>query len=190
MNNFNDKKSARSFFKAQRDTLTKEQRTDIDNKICRNILSLEAFKRCDAVLLFSPIKSEPDLTPVATIAFECGKCVAFPISLTDSYTLDFRQINTLAELRDGAYNIKEPPQDSKKANITDKTLCLVPALAFDIKGGRLGYGKGYYDRFLKSFNGTKIGTAHSAQVCDSLPTEKDDVPIDMIITETGVIYIK
>ena len=120
-------------------------------------------------------------------AFESGKNVAFPISLTDSFTLDFRRVTSLDELNVGAYGIREPLKDAKKAVFTKNSLCVVPALSFDQKGFRLGYGKGYYDRFLSAFPGKSAGLCFEDFLCDSLPTDSKDIAVDILITNKGVL---
>jgi 5-formyltetrahydrofolate cyclo-ligase len=123
-------------------------------------------------------------------ALKLKKSIAFPISLTDSLTLDFRTVSSLDELESGAYGIKEPREDSPKAILSERTLCVVPALAFDKQGFRLGYGKGYYDRFLKNFQGVSIGLCKDDFLADSLPTDKNDIPVDILITDTGAFERK
>ncbi len=92
-------------------------------------------------------------------------------------------------LRVGALGILEPnPESSKEVFLQDLEGVLVPGLAFDSHGGRLGQGKGFYDRFLKNFKGVKAGIAYSVQVSqDFLPVSESDIPMDVLITEDGVI---
>ena len=168
-----------------------DESLDISSRIlCNKILALKEFLDADAVLLYSPTKNEPNLLPIAEAALKAGKKVAFPISITKSCTLDFREISSLTELTSGTYGIPEPPFNATKPTLTKKSLCIVPALAFDKKGFRIGYGKGYYDRFLSQFEGISAGAVFSSHTCDSLPTEPTDIPVNIIITETGVTRIK
>ncbi len=173
-----------------RKELSQDEKAGAESTLCQSIASLSVFEKCDTVLLFSPIKNEPDLLSIAKLAFKVGKRVAFPISLSETCTLDFRFIQALDELTAGTYGINEPTESAPKASFTKNTICIVPALAFDKKGYRLGYGKGYYDRFLKDFEGTSIGATLEKFVCDKLPTNDTDVAIDIIITERGVIHLK
>jgi 5-formyltetrahydrofolate cyclo-ligase len=155
--------------------------------LCNGIATSDDYKNTDILLLYFPTRSEPDLTPLAEIAWHDGKQVAFPISRTDSLTLDFRVVSSLDELCEGAYGIREPDGDAEETIVTDRTLCVVPALAIDRDGYRLGYGKGYYDRFLASFCGLSIGIVFSDFLVGELPHGKYDIATDMIITEGGVI---
>ena len=190
MSCFADKSSARKHFLASRLAISSEA-LDISSRIlCNKILTLKKFLDADVVLLYFPTKNEPNLLSIAEAALKAGKKVAFPISITKNCTLDFREISSLTELNAGAYGIPEPPCNAKIPNLTEKSLCVVPALAFDKNGFRIGYGKGYYDRFLSKFKGVSVGAALSSHICDSLPTETTDIPVNIIITETGVTRIK
>ncbi len=184
---FDNKKTARSALLAQRMQLDAAFKKEAECELCKIISSLDEFDRCQTLLLYHPTKNEPDLTPLFSIAKEQGKQVAFPISNKCDLTLTFGLVESLFELSEGSYNISEPSQDARTAEINEKTLCIVPALAYDTRGFRLGYGKGYYDRFLKDFSGISLGAVFSAFLADRLPTDKNDIPVDIIITETGAI---
>ncbi len=187
---FTDKRSARKFFAAERDSISDALRNEYENALCHGIETLSEYQNADLLLLYFPTKSEPDLCSLARRALTDGKKIAFPISNTDNYTLSFREINGIDELSVGAYGIPEPHQSSIPAHHTERTLCIVPALAVDMHGYRLGYGKGYYDRFLKSFNGVTVCAVFSALVCEELPRIDTDIPIKIIVTEIGAIRNK
>jgi 5-formyltetrahydrofolate cyclo-ligase len=158
--------------------------------LCNGITTLQEYKDADIILLYFPTKSEPDLSALARRAWNDGKQVAFPISKTEECKLDFRTVSSLDELIEGAYGIREPREDAKRATLGKSALCIVPALAIDTEGYRLGYGKGYYDRFLSSFEGVAVVAIHSSLICKRLPRNDTDIPIDTIITETGAIRLK
>ena len=187
---FTDKKSARKQLLAKRMNLSEEYIKNMSQALCRHIRELEEFKNADTILIYSAAKNEPDLSNIAISALKEGKNVAFPISQTDSCTLDFRTVKSLDELCVGSYGIKEPTDRANKAPITSKTLCIVPALAVDKNKCRIGYGKGYYDRFLNDFDGISVCAVFPDFICDSLPTEQTDIQIDIIISETGVVIFK
>ena len=92
------------------------------------------------------------------------------------------------ELRVGSYGILEPRIEKiRKTNVEDLELIIVPGIAFDKNGNRLGHGKGYYDRILGKTNATKIGLAFEFQIVGKIPTNENDKPVDIIITEERVI---
>ncbi len=181
------KAAARKEYIALRNGLGETRRAEASKSICEKILQLAISERADTVLLFYPIKGEPDLTPLVESLNRQNICVGFPISNTDKTLLDFRKVKSTLELACGAYGIHEPKNDAPIAEISSKSLCVVPALAFDRQGCRLGYGKGYYDRFLASFKGKSIGAVFDELLVDELPMDKYDISVDMIITEGGVI---
>ena len=183
-----DKKKARiELAKIRADIYDKQKYSEL---LCNGIEALKEYKDADVILVYFPTRSEPDISPLADIARRDGKKIAFPISVTKDCTLDFRFISSPDELEIGAYGIREPRADTERATLSDRTLCIVPALAVDADGYRLGYGKGYYDRFLSTFEGNAVVAIHSSLVCERLPRNDTDIPLKTIITETGAIRLK
>ncbi|MBQ9113221.1 MAG: 5-formyltetrahydrofolate cyclo-ligase [Clostridia bacterium] len=183
-----DAKSAfRRLAREKRKSLDPDQRKRMDTALRANILKNECVLSADTVLLFCPVKGEPDILPITDTLVFLGKKVAFPVSHTDTLTLEFRYVSSENELVAGAYGIPEPPAGAVTVTELENTVCLVPALAFDMQGMRIGYGKGYYDRFLRSTGVTAVGISYADLVADKLPHEDTDIPVDMIITEGGVI---
>ena len=183
-----DKKKARlELAKIRADIYDKQKYSEL---LCNGIEALKEYKDADVILLYFPTRSELDISPLADIARRDGKKIAFPISVIKDCTLDFRFISSPDELEIGAYGIREPRADAERATLSDRTLCIVPALAVDADGYRLGYGKGYYDRFLSAFKGNAVVAIHSSLVCERLPRNDTDIPIKTIITETGAIRLK
>lgn len=181
---YTDKSNARAELSHLRASLCRE---DYSLTLCENIAKLDEYAKAETLLLYFPTRSEPDLTSLFQMAKNDGKQVALPISEKESSTLDFRLIASLGELSAGAYGIREPQDSAPRAELGRRTLCIVPALAVDRDGYRLGYGKGYYDRFLSTFAGDAIVAIHSSLVCDRLPRYETDVPVKTIITQTGVL---
>ena len=157
---FNSKAEARAHFSALRASIDENTRKEKSLAICEKITNLPEFTECDALFLYAPIKNEADPTYLFEIAKNRNIRLALPISIKNNFKLDFRFINSLDELCSGAYGIREPQSDAPRATFTKKSICIVPALAFDSSGNRLGYGKGFYDRFLKDFNGLSIGITY------------------------------
>lgn len=183
-----DKQKARlELAKIRADIYDKQKYSEL---LCNGIEALKEYKDADVILLYFPTRSEPDISPLADIARRDGKKIAFPISVTKDCTLDFRFISSPDELEIGAYGIREPRADAERATLSERTLCIVPALAVDTDGYRLGYGKGYYDRFLSAFKGSAVVAIHSSLVCERLPRNDTDIPVKTIITETGAIRLK
>ena len=184
---FEDKSVFRKKALEYRKSLSTQKKAEMDGAIVRELLTFDNVKSAETVLMFSPIKGEPDIMPVAKELIARGIQVAFPISHPDTLTLDFRCVSSTEQLSVGAYGISEPPADAPKVTSTRGTVCLVPALMFDKYGMRIGYGKGYYDRFLAETHVYTIGITYRELVKDMLPCEQTDIPVDLIITESGVI---
>lgn len=184
---FEKKKELRRYYSEQRGGLESLTVKYASFKICEHLLDLIQRRRADTVLLFYPIKNEPDLRHLVEIFNREGISVGFPISVTDPVSLDFRRVERIDDMEVGAFGICEPSKTAPSVEIGSRTVCVVPALAFDREGYRLGYGKGFYDRFLADFEGLSVGVTYDALIVDELPRDKYDLCVDMIITQGGVI---
>ena len=182
-----DKRAARSFFRKKRGVLLAEEHGRLSAALCDCLYGLLSGMDIQTVLMFFPVKGEPDILPLAQRLTESGKQIAFPISHTETCTLEFKTVVGTRDLITGAYGIPEPPTSAKTLTDTSRCACLVPALGFDSRGMRIGYGKGYYDRFLAHFEGVSVGVAFSGLVVDRLPCDPTDIAVKMIVTERGVI---
>ncbi len=159
------------------------------SRICQSLLSSEAYKDAHTVLIYCPFKNEIDVLPIAVDAMNKGKSVAFPISEPNGFKLIFKTVNSLDELEEGRYGIYEPSKSAEDYRNTEKSICIVPGLAFDRQGYRIGYGKGYYDRFLPDFKGISIGLVYDDLLVDSLPRDDTDVAVDIVISEKEELYL-
>ena len=183
----------------QRRNISPEKRDMWDKKIANILLGSISYRFCDIILTYVSTKLEVSTSLIIERSFENKKTVACPVSNTADNTLSFRIINSPEELSQGSYNIPEPPGtnpdfrdyissgDFKRPPLA---ICVVPCLSYDSYGYRIGYGKGYYDRFLSSFEGTKIGLCYSEFKVNKLPSGKYDVKLDVVITEKGVTVIR
>ncbi len=180
------KQELRGEYKRRRSAIPPEGKIKLDELIRRRILETEEFQRAETVLLYAPVKGEIDLLPLATACRRLGKEVGFPVSMADG-NLIFRSPAAGERLTTGAYGIPEPAPTAKPSTINEKTLCILPGLSFDANGNRLGYGKGFYDRFLADFPGVTLGAVYEKLMCDSIPAEAHDRPADLIVTEKSVL---
>lgn len=183
------KKELRTFFLKKRATLCESSKKEYDEIICRRIISTDEFKRAKSVLAYYPIRKEIDILPVIYEALNNGKSVAFPKCCKNGI-MEFKYVNTVDDLFKGAYNIPEPSESCVSFRNGSHALCIVPALSYDFLGYRLGYGGGYYDRFLSDFKGIAMGVAYSDFIVSALPHNSYDKKISKIITEGGAIDIK
>ncbi|NPA54227.1 MAG: 5-formyltetrahydrofolate cyclo-ligase [Aquificae bacterium] len=158
---------------------------EIEN-IKKRFFSLPKVKASKYVLLYFPHKKEVNTLPIIDELLKQKKVILLP-KVKDKDILPI-QVKNLSTLKSGYAGIKEPEGNPVSPEIID--VIVIPGIAFDKRGYRLGYGKGFYDRFLKKTKGLKVGLAYDFQVLDKLPKEEHDVPVDILITPTKTIYIK
>lgn len=150
------------------------------------ILELAEWHAAGSLLLYAPLPGEPD--PTGLLSHHGRKSFVFPKITGDS----LRLFRWKPECRwiDGPFGVREPdPLSWKEAAADDIDLALIPGLAFDLAGGRLGRGKGYYDRLLgdRSFRAVKAGVCLEERLLPAIPMEPHDVTMDLIITERRVV---
>ncbi len=180
------KQQLRQELKSLRNAIPPEGKRRLDHLIQRRIASSRAFRTAKTVLLYAPVNGEIDLLPLVRLCRRQGKQVGFPVTDTGSKTIRFRQLTPEGRLSPGAYGIPEPPADAPLCRIDSRTLCLLPGLSFDRSGNRLGYGAGYYDRFLASFPGVTLGAVYEKLMRD-IPAEPHDIPVRLVVNERELI---
>ena len=183
------KREARRIFSEKRKSVSADDKKIFDAALFEKTVSLDAYKKAKILLAYYPVKNEPNILPIVRHAFDMGKRVAFPVSNPDGYILTFGFVESVDELEVGMYSIPEPPKEAVKYINDSETLCIVPGLAFDREGKRIGYGKGYYDRFLEGFLGISLGLCYQEFLADLLPVENTDASLDIIITDKEEIFI-
>ncbi|MDR3136300.1 MAG: 5-formyltetrahydrofolate cyclo-ligase [Coriobacteriales bacterium] len=147
---------------------------------------LALYRQAHTLLCFASLHPEIDTAPIISHALSAGKRVALPVVAGPQH-IEARLINSLSELAPGTFRILEPPQKNPLLRPDQIDLALVPGLAFDRNGNRLGRGGGFYDRFLSGRSFSAIALCREALLLPALPTEAWDEPVDMVITE-GNIY--
>ena len=178
-----EKKRLRAQYLARRAAISADRKLQLDAALCQRIATHKAFLHADMLLCFSPVRDEPDLTALFRLARERGVKTAFPRCTGTQMT--FHTVQGEHELETGRFGIPTPPKSAPLATYSKRTLCLVPALAAAKNGMRLGYGGGFYDRFLSQFPGISLLAISGDFICDSLPVEPTDRAVDHILTEKG-----
>lgn len=201
-----DKTALRRKMAAIRDAMPPAEREERSFAACRHAMALlrerlpETNGRragrtaAQAVLVYVPFRSEADTWPLIRLLWQSGVPVAAPRTDKASRSLALYRIHREGQLKPGAFGIAEPdPARCEPVPPTAIGAMIVPGLAFDRKGGRLGYGAGYYDRLFRLYRARgwpmplRIGFAFAAQLVDDVPTEGHDVPMDRVVTEEGVV---
>jgi len=144
------------------------------------------FVAAKVVALYSPVRNEVFTEDIFTAARRSGKTVTYP--RVRGPLLDFVEVAERNELVPGAYGILEP-RGSQVVPLAELELIVVPGVAFDLAGHRLGYGKGYYDRFLHERKGRLAGLCFDFQLVERLPAEAHDVQMHMVVTEQRTLHL-
>jgi len=144
-----------------------------------------------SVLLFAPLPEELDIWPLLTAALAAGKQVALPRFVAQTRTYEACQIqDPTTDIQVGHFGIREPAPRCARLPSNHLDLILVPGVAFDLHGRRLGRGKGYYDQLLGELRGTTCAVAFDQQLVDEIPVEPHDVCLDCILTPTRWLELK
>jgi 5-formyltetrahydrofolate cyclo-ligase len=185
------KHSLRVQVRADLARLTPEERAAASARACALLTTQEVWKRAQWVLFFAPLPTELDIWPLLQDALAAGKKVALPRFALGTNTYDPCQIIDLSlDLQPGQFGIREPSTHCLLVPPAHLDLILVPGVAFDSHGHRLGRGKGYYDQMLKGLKGTTCGVAFDQQVVGEIPVEAHDVRVDYVLTPTRWIKVK
>lgn len=184
-----EKKKVRKLKTEQRDKMTAEERNAADKRILEKVLSLPEYRWAKAVLTYVSMRSEADTKRLISEALKEGKTVAAP--RVSGKEMQFYVIASQEELEEGYFGILEPGAACPLFSFSDvspeEIFLLIPGTAFDRTGGRIGYGGGFYDRFLSEHLELKrIALAYEAQMMERVPREEYDLCMDKIVTETEI----
>lgn len=154
-------------------------------KVQARLLATPYFERARTVALYAPIRGEVPTRDILTAAISEGKVVCYPLSHVHGRVLSFRAITSESELEPGRLGVREPSSAAELVPLEDIDLFAVPGLAFTREGKRLGRGGGYYDATLRAASprSRRVGLAFSDQVVDALPSDGEDVDMDLVVTE-------
>lgn len=179
------KEDIRIRIKTQKSILSAEEKLQAAAAAFALLEKQAAFIMAEKILMYHSL---PDELPTHSFIDKWSGKKSFFLPRVNGVNLDILPYDK-SKLRLGAFQIEEP-QGDETARIEDIELVIVPGVAYDREGNRVGRGKGYYDRMLTSTKATKIGMAYDFQVVDSIDAEPHDVKVDLIITDKAVISIK
>tara|TARA_B100000579_G_scaffold278907_1_gene230721 strand:- start:54 stop:536 length:483 start_codon:yes stop_codon:yes gene_type:complete len=155
------------------------------------ILNWKVFKKAEVIHIFISTPDEPDTRAIIEHCWNSGKIVAVPLVLPNTFDLFHSEIKSFDSLIPGIYGNLEPsPEIRIKMTPEMFDLVIVPGVAFDKKGGRLGLGKGYYDRFLEVTRAFRLALAFDCQIIETVPSELHDIPMNAILSESGIVETK
>ena len=178
------KKQLRKAMLQKRKELSESETAVKNSAITEKLLSLAKVQSAELILPFVSAKGEVGTREFIARCFDGGKTVAVPRCI-DGSNMEFCVIHTFDDLEKGMYGIDEPKEYCEviKAENAENSVLIVPALCFDTKGYRLGYGKGYYDRFISRYSGFTVGVCYSEFITDDIPIDEYDRCVDIVITE-------
>lgn len=179
------KNRLRQKHRALRVSMPPEEKKRRDDEIRRRVQSLYQYRRASLILCFVSTAIEVDTRLLIQEAIDGGKRVAVPYCVEGTRRMEFYEINGMEDLAPRTFGVLEPvPERCRRlSGFPKNSLCIVPGLAFDRTGYRLGYGKGYYDRFLKDYPGVNVGIVYSSCMEHRLPHGRFDVSVDLLVTE-------
>lgn len=195
--NLTAKCEIRAMFRQRRDSLAARESSEWSQAINEKLAGWEIFQKAKTIGFYYPLGREVNLLSSAEEALALGKQVYFP--KTDGMEMDFYRVTNLGDFTEGNFHVMEPffsgrqpegllasreggtlPEGCQPSSL----LILVPGVAFDREKRRMGYGKGYYDRYLAGLPGAiKAGIAYECQIAEHIPTEGQDISMDYMVTE-------
>lgn len=174
---------------AAREALSEQERSVLDDRITQKLLATSEYAEATTVLTYVSVSSEVSTRMFIECALRDGKTTAVPRCLP-GHCLEFVAIVSLEQLVAAPFNLLEPAKELPALTEDQKnnSICIVPALLVDTKGYRLGYGAGFYDRFLSTYPGKKICLAYQQNLSRTMLSHTAfDVAVDVVITESEVL---
>jgi 5-formyltetrahydrofolate cyclo-ligase len=182
------KQELRQRCRAIRRELGEETRQSASRSICAHLAAWPVFQRVETILTYMPIKAEVDLRPLLE-QFPQKRWLLPRIRPEENHRMDFHPYDP-ARLVIHKFGMAEPAADLPVVPADEIELVLVPGLAYDRQGWRLGYGGGYYDRFLAGFGGVSVGVTFHDLLLDTVPHSGYDLPVGWIVSETGLFQAR
>ncbi len=183
-----DKKILRKKFSEIRNSIPSEKRKRDSELIFSAVRDSEIYKKASVVFSYASFGSEVETKGFITDALRDGKRIAVPLCNIEEKTMCAVLIKGIDELRKGAFGISEPVNRKNIVKPDDISMVIMPALSFDRYGTRLGYGGGYYDRYLTDYRGFKVGVAFFECMTDKLPCKEYDIKADAVVfAEEGTV---
>lgn len=181
------KENTRRILRERKEAMLPEERLEKSRRICNHLIN--TILDGETVMVFTSKEKEVNTKPLIQALFERKNPVVVPIIQKEDVSLRLSYLRDFSALVPSTFGVPEPIGSEIAADAKDIDIIILPMLGFDRSGGRIGYGAGYYDRFLAKNPGLKkIGIAFACQEIGDLPVDENDVRMDLTITEDGVVY--
>ena len=186
-----EKKAAlRGFYAKKRAEMPLDNKKAAEELIFENLVGTREYSAARVIMTYVSVNGELDTRKLIEKALSDKKAVAVPKCVKGTRLMDFYVIKSLDDMDKGAFSLLEPnEQKCKKLCLSDGVLMIVPGFCFDENGFRVGYGGGYYDRFLCGKKIPTAGLCFESCFIESIPKDNFDIPTDIVITERGVYHI-
>lgn len=187
-----EKKLLRNKILNLRDDLTVEDKIELNKKIYNNLFNYDLFKKAKNIFIYISFGTEIDTRPIIERAFKENKNIYIPKIYKNNKSMKAIKLNSFNDLKENSMGILEPIEDDEYIDKRDIDLIIVPGVVFDKEGNRIGYGGGYYDRYLSEIKlkNNKLVLAYEFQVLDYIKEENHDIKVDYILTEEKIIKIE
>lgn len=184
-----NKKEIRQQMLQKRNCLSGDEQKIYSDKIAQFILKSSIYQNCKNICIYQAFRNEVSCDKIMEQAFKEDKNVFVPVTNEESKTMEFYQVTKTTEWRNGAYGISEPVLSDTTPVLKEPALILMPGLVFDKNKHRIGYGGGYYDKYLSVHTKhTKIALCYHFQIIEeNLPFEEHDILPDYIVTDEGIL---
>ena len=190
--NMETKEQIRKKYKKIRDALTVEQVAEHSERICKQLANHVLYQNAKQIGFYYPLGNEVSLLTLVKKAWHDGKMTFFP--KVENKDIFFYEITDFSQLEEGYFHVMEPNakicvEEKKRLCFSEKErpLILTPGVAFDKNGGRLGYGKGFYDRLFAAHpTWIRFGIAYERQITEELFLEEQDQRLQYLVTEQGI----
>jgi 5-formyltetrahydrofolate cyclo-ligase len=175
-----------------RDSIPRDEKQRLDEAIVENLFGWNIFKSAKHIFCYMSFRSEIDTLPVIHRSLMEKKVVSVPkIDLSTKQMRACIIEDTQKSLKPGSFGILEPIEGCSELSYENLQLIVAPGLAFTRRGERLGYGGGFYDRFIECHNHIPVcSLIYNRLILEELPVKDHDLPVDYLITESGVIYTR
>lgn len=180
------KQSIRENSKKRRSEMDPQIKNKMDQSIADNVRRLNEYRPAKTLLVYVSTPIEVDTKRIIENAWSDGKRVAVPSCIPDTRDMEFHYITSFSELSPGSFSVLEPSEHQPIVTDFSNCLMIVPGMQFDMKGYRLGYGKGYYDRYMVRFTGKSAGLCYSNELKPYMHHGKYDRSVDIIVTEKRI----
>jgi 5-formyltetrahydrofolate cyclo-ligase len=184
------KNSIRAELLSRRGSISPDQKKLKDSAIKNRLINLEELIDAKSVLMYVSFRTEVETIELLNGILCLGKTLVVPLVDSKQKTLSLYEIKDITELEPGYMGIPEPNvNEDRKVELKDIDIVVIPGTGFDLKGNRLGYGGGYYDRLLANTKKDipKVALAFEEQILDIVPSEPHDMKMDIIVTDERII---